>query len=103
MLGRYCREENLFSLADAVHKMTAMPAQRFGLAQRGLIREGNFADLTLFDPEKIIDTATFSDPMQPAKGIAAFGSTAFSPTTAHGSTGQRAGRFVPRGKTNWIQ
>lgn len=103
VLGHYCREENLFSLADAVYKMTAMPAQRFGLAQRGLIREGNFADLTLFDAEKIIDTATFSEPMQPSKGIAVVWVNGILSYNSHGSTGQRAGRFVPRGKTNWIQ
>jgi N-acyl-D-amino-acid deacylase len=103
VLGRYCREEKLFSLADAVNKMTAMSAQRFGLAHRGLLREGNFADLTLFDPEKIIDTATFSEPMQPAKGIAGVWVNGVLSYNAQGSTNQRAGRFVPRGKTDWIQ
>src|SRR5208337_3869766 len=70
VLGRYSREEKLMPLPEAVHKMTRMPAQRFGLAERGLIREGYCADLTLFDPGKIVDTATFSDPMRAAEGIA---------------------------------
>ena len=67
MLGRYCREEKLFSLGEAIHKMTGMPAARFGLAGRGLIRKGHSADLVLFDPETILDTATFADPVQPGK------------------------------------
>src|SRR5580658_7711452 len=69
VLGHYCREEKLFSLATAVHKMTGMPAQRFGLAGRGLIRAGFAADLVLFDAATIEDTATFADPVRPAKGI----------------------------------
>ncbi len=62
VLGYYCREQGIFPLAQAVHKMTGMPAQRFGLAGRGRISEGAHADLVLFDPETIKDTATFSEP-----------------------------------------
>ena len=51
VLGRYCRDEKLFSLPQAIHKMTAMPARRFGLAQRGAIAENYWADLVLFDPD----------------------------------------------------
>ncbi len=71
VLGHYCREQGLFPLAQAVHKMTGMPAQRFGLAGRGQIREGCHADLVLFDPETIRDTATFRTQSAPAEGIAA--------------------------------
>ena len=70
VLGRYSRDLKLIPLQAAVHKMTGMPAQRFGLERRGLIREGYHADLVLFDPEKIIDTATFEDPVRAAEGIA---------------------------------
>jgi N-acyl-D-amino-acid deacylase len=103
VLGRYCREANLFSLAVAVHKMTGMPAQRFGLAERGLIREGYCADLTLFDPDKIIDTATFSDPMRAADGIAGVWVNGVLTHDAKGPTGQRGGIFLRRGTTDWVQ
>jgi N-acyl-D-amino-acid deacylase len=103
VLGRYRREEKLFSLPQAVHKMTQMPAQRFGLPGRGLIRPGYFADLVLFDPATINDTATFSDPMRPAVGITGVWVNGILSYTTQGPTGSRAGRFLPRGKTAWIQ
>ena len=103
VLGRYSREEKLFSLAEAVHKMTGMPAQRFGLAERGLIRKGYCADLVLFDPDTILDTATFSDPVRPAQGISGVWVNGALSYTAQGATGHRAGCFLPRGKTTWVQ
>jgi N-acyl-D-amino-acid deacylase len=103
VLGRYSREEKLFSLPNAIHKMTGMPAQRFGLAGRGLLRKDYAADLVLFDPETILDTATFSDPISPATGIAAVWVNGVLSYTAKGATGSRAGRFLPRGQTQWIQ
>ena len=99
VLGRYCREEKLFSLPEAIYKMTGMPAQRFGLTQRGQIREGYFADLVLFNPEKIIDTATFADPMRPSVGIERVWVNGTLSYTRDGSTGNRGGRFLPRGGT----
>jgi N-acyl-D-aspartate/D-glutamate deacylase len=103
VLGHYSRDEKLFSLTEAVYKMTGLPAQRFGLAERGLIRKGYHADLVLFNPETIIDTATFSDPMRQAAGISAVWVNGVLSYTAEGSTGERGGEFVPRGKTSWIQ
>jgi N-acyl-D-aspartate/D-glutamate deacylase len=103
VLGHYCREEQLISLPDAVHKMTAMPAQRFGLAGRGMIREGYSADLVLFDAEKIIDMATFNDPERPAVGIKSVWVNGMLAYTPQGATGERAGQFVARGNTTWIQ
>jgi N-acyl-D-amino-acid deacylase len=103
VLGRLCRQEQLISLPEAVRKMTALPAQRFGLAGRGLIREGYSADLVLFDAGKIIDTATFDQPISPAEGIAAVWVNGVLSYAAQGATGKRAGQFVPRGKTTWIQ
>lgn len=103
VLGRYCREEKLFSLPQATHKMTGMPAGRFGLAQRGLIRVGYHADLVLFDPQKIRDTATFADPISPAEGIERVWVNGVLSYTADGPTADRAGQFLPRGTTAWIQ
>jgi N-acyl-D-amino-acid deacylase len=103
VLGRYSRDEKLFSLAEAVHKMTGMPARRFGLAGRGLIREGYCADLVLFDAERIMDTATFEDPVRAADGIKGVWVNGRLSYTELGATGNRAGQFVARGKTEWIQ
>ena len=83
--------------------MTGMPAQRFGLAGRGLIREGYCADLVLFDAEKIIDTATFGDPVRAAEGITSVWVNGVLSYTSEGATGNRGGHFVARGKTAWIQ
>jgi len=103
VLGRYGREQKLFSISDAIRRMTSMPAQRFGLTDRGMIREGYYADLVLFDPETIIDTATFSDPIRPAKGIEGVWVNGVLSWTAEGATGDRAGRFLARGRAGWIQ
>jgi N-acyl-D-aspartate/D-glutamate deacylase len=96
VLGHYCRDLGIFSLAQAVHKMTGLPAQRFGLAGRGQIREGCHADLVLFDPETIRDTATFSNPICAAEGIAAVWVNGVLSYKDGDATGQRAGRFLPR-------
>jgi N-acyl-D-amino-acid deacylase len=80
-----------------------MPAQRFGLAGRGLIREGYSADLVLFDPQTILDTATFDDPIRPAEGIMGVWVNGVLSYTAQGATESRSGRFLSRGKTAWIQ
>lgn len=69
ILGKYVREEKALSLESAIRKMTWMNAEKIGLQNRGLIREGMAADLFLFDPENIIDRATFSDPHQFPVGV----------------------------------
>jgi N-acyl-D-aspartate/D-glutamate deacylase len=102
VLGRYGREEKLFSMSEAIRRMTAMPAQRFGLAQRGMVREGYYADLVLFDPERIIDTATFADPVRPAEGIEAVWVNGVLSYTVKGATGDRAGRFLARSGAAWM-
>jgi N-acyl-D-amino-acid deacylase len=69
VLGKYCREEKLFDLSTAIHKMTAMPANKIGLKQRGILKKGYFADITVFNAATVIDKATFTDPHQLAEGI----------------------------------
>jgi enamine deaminase RidA (YjgF/YER057c/UK114 family) len=71
VLGHYCRDERLFPLTTAIHKMTGLSAARFQLADRGLVKVGYFADLVLFDPQTVRDVASFSDPKRPADGIEA--------------------------------
>ena len=70
VLGHYVRERSIISLKEAIHKMTLMPAERLGLKKRGRIAENVFADITIFDPETIIDQATFKAPHQYPRGIA---------------------------------
>ncbi|MBU2884511.1 D-aminoacylase [Gilvimarinus agarilyticus] len=69
VLAHYCRERKIFDLATAIHKMTGLSAAEFRLPHRGEIRAGYWADLVLFDAEKIQDTATFANPKQVATGI----------------------------------
>jgi len=69
VLGVYVRERGVLTLEDAVRKMTSLPANRIGLRDRGLIREGMIADLVLFDPATVADKATFLDPHQYAVGV----------------------------------
>jgi dihydroorotase/N-acyl-D-amino-acid deacylase len=70
VLGRYVRDLNVITLEDAVRKMSAYPAQRTGLADRGVLREGMKADIAVFDPNTIRDLATFEQPHQYAEGVA---------------------------------
>ncbi len=69
VLGHYSRDLGLFPLETAVHKMTALSARRFNLAERGELREGFHADVTVFDAATISDTATFAQPAVAARGI----------------------------------
>ena len=69
LLARYVREKNLLSLEEAVRKMTSFPARRFKLGKRGMISPGYAADLVVFDPEKIMDKATYEDPKHFPEGI----------------------------------
>lgn len=69
VLGRYVREEAIMSLGAAIRKMTSMPAERYGLRERGWLRPGHYADLVLFDPDTVIDNATFVNAHQYPTGI----------------------------------
>lgn len=69
VLGRYVRELGLLSWEEAVHKMTGLPAAKLGLARRGLLKEGYYADMVVFDPTTVADTATFVEPHRYPVGI----------------------------------
>jgi len=69
VLGRYVRELKVISLEEAIRKMTSLPASTLGLADRGQIKEGMWADLVIFDPSTVADRATFEDPFQYPVGI----------------------------------
>jgi N-acyl-D-amino-acid deacylase len=69
VLRRYVREESTISLEDAVHRMTQLSAQHVGIRNRGVIAEGMYADLVLFDPETVSDHADFANPHEPSTGV----------------------------------
>jgi N-acyl-D-amino-acid deacylase len=69
LLGRYVREEKLLTLEDAVRRLTGLPAENLGLAGRGLLKEGMFADVAVFDPATVADRATYDRPHQYAAGM----------------------------------
>jgi N-acyl-D-amino-acid deacylase len=96
VLGYYARDLNLFTLEEAVHRMTGLPAAKFGFKDRGVLRLGAFADLVLFDPERITDRATFTDPKQPAGGIACVFVNGVPVWRDGSATGERPGRVLRR-------
>lgn len=69
VLGKYVREEKIVGLEDAIRKMTSLPAQVLGLKDRGLLREGYWADIVVLDPDTVIDTATYENPKQYPRGV----------------------------------
>jgi N-acyl-D-aspartate/D-glutamate deacylase len=69
VLGVYARDRGLITLEDAVRKMTSLNAAKLGLTDRGIVRPGAFADLTVFDPQKVIDRSTYTDPFRYSEGI----------------------------------
>lgn len=95
VLGRYVREQGLFPLETAIHKMAGLSAEVFGLTDRGRIAPGLAADLVLFDPDTVIDRATFEAPEQSSIGIRmtlVAGQVVWQDGAA---TGTRPGRFLP--------
>jgi len=71
VLGRYVRERRALTLAQAVHKMSGLPARRLRLEGRGTVATGSAADLVVFDAAAVTDRATFAEPFQYPDGIAA--------------------------------
>ena len=95
VLGHYSRDLNLFPLETAVHKMTGLTAKTFGLADRGVLKPGHAADITIFDP-KVDETATFAKPIQAAKGIETVIVNGKIVWREGKPTGARPGKILPR-------
>jgi N-acyl-D-amino-acid deacylase len=96
VLGHYSRGLNLFPLETAVHKMTGLTARTFGLADRGVLKQGNAADITIFDAGTVDEAATFARPIQPAKGIDAVIVNGVPVWRNGKATGARPGRVLSR-------
>jgi N-acyl-D-amino-acid deacylase len=96
VLGHYARGLGLFPLETAVHKMTGLTARTFGLADRGLLKEGCAADVTIFDAGTVDEAATFARPIQPAKGIEAVIVNGTVVWQGGKATGARPGQVLAR-------
>ncbi len=94
VLDRYVRQQKLLDLEDAIHRMTGLTAETFGLRDRGKIAVGAYADLVLFDPETVTDTASFEEPEQPADGISTVFVNGVVVWGGTQPTGERPGRFL---------
>jgi N-acyl-D-amino-acid deacylase len=97
VLGHYSRTLQLFPLETAVYKMTGLTAKSFGLEGRGALREGAYADVTIFDPGGVDEAATFERPIQPAKGIGTVIVNGAVVWQDGKPTGARPGRVLRRG------
>jgi N-acyl-D-amino-acid deacylase len=94
VLGLYSRERGLFPLETAVHKMTGLSAKTFRLNGRGVLAVGNFADLVVFDPETVIDRATYDEPKKLSAGIEQVYVNGTLTFEAGATSVRRAGRLV---------
>ena len=94
VLGHYVRTLGVLSLPEAVRRMTSLSANRFGLIDRGTVTEGSFADLVLFDPASVTDTATYDEPKQEPTGIDAVVVNGQLALSAGHHTGIGAGRML---------
>jgi N-acyl-D-amino-acid deacylase len=97
ILGHYVRERKILTLADAVRRMTGLSADWFGLHDRGRVEEGRCADLCVFDPETVLDTATYEKPIRPAVGIHYVFVNGKLALERGSYTGTRTGRVLRRG------
>jgi N-acyl-D-amino-acid deacylase len=96
VLGHYSRELGLFPLETAIHKMTGLTARVFGLLDRGIIAPGNYADLVLFDPETVLDKASFEEPTALSAGIHQVYVNGDCVWNDSASTGARPGKMLRR-------
>jgi N-acyl-D-aspartate/D-glutamate deacylase len=93
------REQELLTLEDAVRRMTSLPARVFGFLDRGIIRPGFVADLVLFDPDRVVDKATFAEPHQYSEGFDYVFVNGEAVVADGAITDERPGQFVKRGSS----
>jgi N-acyl-D-amino-acid deacylase len=98
VLGHYVREERVLDLPTAIHRMTGLPATKFQLRDRGMVRAGAFADLVVFDPARIADVATYAEPRRFPPGIRAVYVNGVAVRRDAVHTGARPGRGLRRGR-----
>ncbi len=96
VLGLYARDKHWITLPEAIHKMTGLPAQRLSWKDRGVLREGAFADLVLFNPATVIDHATFAKPFELSTGIEKVFVNGTLVWDGAKPTGAKPGRVLPR-------
>lgn len=96
VLGKYVREDQVLSLPEAVYKMTQKPAQTFGIIKRGALREGYYADITIFNPQTVIDKGSFTEPAQYPEGIEYVLINGIVTVNSGRHTGNRAGAVLRR-------
>jgi N-acyl-D-amino-acid deacylase len=96
--ARYVRDEKLLTVEEAVRKMTSLPASNLGIERRGLLKEGNFADVAVFDPATIQDHATFEKPRQLATGVSEVFVNGVEVIHGGEHTGAKPGRVVKRAR-----
>ena len=99
VLGHYVRDEKVLDLATAIHKMTGMPAAKFQLRDRGIVRAGAFADLVVFDPRTIADVATYESPRRFPAGVRAVYVNGIAVARDGAHTGARPGQALRRGRS----
>ncbi|WP_197284982.1 N-acyl-D-amino-acid deacylase family protein [Sciscionella sediminilitoris] len=101
-IGRYHRDRGVLGLSEAVRKLTSLPAARIGLTDRGILAEGRIADITVFDPETITDTASYANPLAYARGTehvllgGRFALTGGEPGGRHGTVLRKSGQREKR-------
>lgn len=94
LLGKYVREEKALTLESAIHKLSALPASNLKIKRRGALKVGNFADLVVFDPDKVQDHATFEDPHQLSTGVSDVWVNGVQVLKDETHTGATPGKFV---------
>ena len=97
-LGRYVRDRSLLSMGEAIHKITMLPAETFGVHKRGVLKKGAFADIVIFDPGKIVDKATFEEPFLKPEGIHCVIVNGLPAVWEGEMTGNMAGRILRQGR-----